>query len=191
MKLGTRDASKLAEFVAKHPTITVGSVEEAAKFGSILVLAVKGGEGVPVATLTAAGKDNLKGKLILDAANPISGAPDRGVLPYEKFAEGSLGEHLQAAFPEAHFVKAWNSVGSSRFYKPKFEHPATRPTMPICGNNADAKAKAKEILDKFGWDTIDFGSQHSAGPIEALCQLWCAHGFLNGSWTHAIKFLST
>jgi 8-hydroxy-5-deazaflavin:NADPH oxidoreductase len=189
VKLGTREPSKLADFVAKHPHVTAGKVDEAAKFGAIIVLAVKGGDGVPVATLNAAGKDNLKGKLLLDACNPISGAPDRGVLPFASFPEGSLGEHIQAHFPDVRLVKCWNTVGAGRMYKPKFEHPDTRPTMPVCGNDATAKAEAAAILAKFGWDTKDFGSVHSSGPVEALCQLWCLLGFTNNQWTHAFKLL--
>jgi predicted dinucleotide-binding enzyme len=186
--LGTRDPAKLKDFVAKHEHVTAGSVEEAAKFGSIIVLAVKGGDGVPLATLNAAGKANLGSKVLLDACNPIGGAPDRGVLPFVSFPEGSLGEHLQAHFPDVRLVKCWNTVGASRMYKPKFENDA-RPTMPLCGNDAAAKAAAAEILDKFGWDSKDFGTVHSSGPVEALCQLWCLLGFSFNQWTHAFKLL--
>jgi hypothetical protein len=31
------------------------------------------------------------------------------------------------------------------------------------------------------------GGAQRAGPVEALCQLWCAPGFLRGDWAHAFK----
>ncbi|HRP70947.1 MAG TPA: NAD(P)-binding domain-containing protein, partial [Turneriella sp.] len=42
VKMGTRDAGKLADFAKKNTAIAIGSFEEAAAFGEIIVLAVKG-----------------------------------------------------------------------------------------------------------------------------------------------------
>ncbi|MEO8554497.1 MAG: DNA-binding protein, partial [Kofleriaceae bacterium] len=88
--------------------------------------------------------------------------------------------------PKALFVKCWSCVGSALMVNPKL--PAT-PTMFICGNDAGAKAKATEILTQFGWDAMDCGAVESAGPIEALCQLWCIPGFMRNDWAHAFKML--
>jgi len=95
-------------------------------------------------------------------------------------------EQLQAAFPEAHFVKAFNSVGSPFMINPSFE---SKPTMFICGNNEDAKKEVTEILNLFGWDTADFGKVDSARAIEPLCMLWCIPGIAKNQWTHAFKLL--
>jgi predicted dinucleotide-binding enzyme len=72
-------------------------------------------------------------------------------------------------------------------YKPDFG--GIKPTMFICGNDADAKALVTSILDSFGWEVEDMGMVQSARPIEALCILWCAPGFLRNQWTHAFKLL--
>ena len=42
-------------------------------------------------------------------------------------------EQLQKAYPSAHFVKAFNSVGSGQMVNPEFA--SGRPTMFICGND--------------------------------------------------------
>ena len=49
----------------------------------------------------------------------------------------SLMERLQKAFPAAHFVKAFNSVGNAQMVNPQFA--GGPPTMFICGNDAAAK----------------------------------------------------
>src|SRR5438270_11560746 len=71
--LGTRDAAKLAEWAAKHPKARVATFADAAKFGELVVVAVK---GTAVAdALRAAGAANLAGKPVIDANNPIPDAP--------------------------------------------------------------------------------------------------------------------
>ena len=64
-----------------------------------------------------------------------------------------------------------------------------KPTMFICGNNNDAKAEVKTILDQFGWETEDMGKVEAARAIEPLCILWCIPGFLENRWSHAFKLL--
>jgi hypothetical protein len=96
-------------------------------------------------------------------------------------------EILQKTAPKAHFVKAFNSVGAGFMVNPQF--PDGKPTMFICGNEAEAKAEATAILDQFGWETEDVGAAESAGALEQLCIIWCAPGFLRNQWTHAFKLL--
>ena len=117
--VGTRDTEKLADWLHDHPLALAGSFREAAEFGDAVVLAVKGSAAADA--LHAAGKANLKGKLVIDATNPIADAPPvNGVLKFFTTLDDSLMERLQRGFPEAHFVKAFNSVGSSQFANPQF-----------------------------------------------------------------------
>jgi predicted dinucleotide-binding enzyme len=96
-------------------------------------------------------------------------------------------ERLQRAFPEAHFVKAFNSVGNGQMVNPQFA--GGPPTMFICGNSAAAKAEVEKILTQFGWETEDMGAVEAARAIEPLCMLWCIPGFLKNDWAHAFKIL--
>jgi predicted dinucleotide-binding enzyme len=61
--------------------------------------------------------------------------------------------------------------------------------MFICGNDKDAKAEVRKILDQFGWETVDLGAVEAARAIEPLCMLWCIPGLAQNSWTHAFKLL--
>ena len=184
--LGTRDPAKLVDWAAKNPAARVGSFTETAQFGELIVLAVKG--KASAAALGLAGAENLAGKTIIDATNPISEAPPvNGVLSFFTKQNESLLEQLQQKFADAFFVKAFNSVGSDLMVNPRLE--GGRPTMFICGNDAAAKKAVTEILDQFGWETLDMGAAEAARPIEALAILWCIPGFLRNEWTHAFKLL--
>jgi len=184
--LGTRDPAKLADWVAKNPAARVGSFAETAEFGELVVVAVNG--RASSAALGLAGAENLAGKTIIDATNPISDAPPvNGVLNFFTKQNESLLEQLQEKFPEAHFVKAFNSVGSDLMVNPRLEDG--RPTMFICGNDAAAKKAVTEILDQFGWETYDMGAAEAARAIEPLAILWCIPGFLKNQWSHAFKLL--
>ncbi len=186
VKIGTRDAMKLAAWNAENPAVAVGSFEDAAAFGEILVLAVKG--AVADDALRLADTKNLAGKVVIDATNPIADAPpEKGVLKFTTTLEDSLMERLQREFHAARFVKAFNSVGAAFMVDPKFA--GGKPTMFICGNDAAAKRAVTEILEGFGWETEDMGGVEAARAIEPLCILWCIPGFLRNEWSHAFKLL--
>lgn len=184
--LGTREPAKLAEWVKQYPRARIGSFSDAATFGELLVLAVKGSAAADA--LRLAGAANLSGKIVIDTNNPIADAPpDHGVLRFFTSFDQSLMERLQSEFPDVRFVKAFNSVGSARMVNPQFA--AGKPTMFLCGNDAPAKQTVTEILDKFGWETADMGTAEAARAIEPLCILWCIPGFTRNEWTHAFKLL--
>jgi predicted dinucleotide-binding enzyme len=184
--LGTRDVAKLADFAKATPQAKIGSFEDAAKFGTAILLAVKG--TVAESALNLAGAANLKGKVVIDATNPIADAPpENGVLKYFTDMNKSLMETLQAKVPEAHFVKAFNSVGAAAMVNPNFG--GSKPTMFIAGNDAAAKMTVTGLLTELGWDTEDMGPALAARAIEPLCMLWCIPGFAKNDWFHAFKML--
>lgn len=185
--LGTRDTGKLSDWKTNAgDKASTGSFEEAAKFGDIIVLAVKGGAAADV--IDMAGPQNMAGKTLIDATNPIAEAPPQdGVLKFFTSLDESLMEKLQARFPAVHFVKAFNSVGNAMMVNPIYKQGM--PTMFICGNNDAAKQEVSGILEQFGWEIADMGKAAAARAIEPLCMLWCIPGFINNQWTHAFKLV--
>jgi 8-hydroxy-5-deazaflavin:NADPH oxidoreductase len=184
--IGTRDPAKLADWGRKHPRARIGSFAEAAGFGELAVLSVKGTAAAEA--VRAAGPRTLAGKTVIDTTNPIADAPPQhGVLKFFTSLEESLMERLQRQFPDVHFVKAFNSVGSARMVNPEFA--TGKPTMFICGNDAAAKETVTRLLGQFGWDTADMGGVEAARAIEPLCMLWCIPGLLHNQWTHAFSLL--
>jgi 8-hydroxy-5-deazaflavin:NADPH oxidoreductase len=184
--MGTRDPSKLGSFASQHKNVQVGSFADAAKFGELVVLAVKGSAAADA--LRDADEDQIEGKVIIDTTNPIEdAAPKNGVLNYFTDDDESLMERLQREFSGARFVKAFSCVGSELMVNPKLA--GGPPTMFICGDDADAKTMVSKILAEFGWDVEDMGTVVSARAIEPLAVLWCIPGFLRNDWRHAFKML--
>lgn len=185
--VGSRTREK-AEVVRAQVADKLGAATfaEAARSAELIVLAVKGTAAEEV--LNACGPENLAGKVVIDATNPIADSPPvNGVLQYFTGPNDSLMERLQRALPQARLVKAWSCVGSAFMVDPSF--PQGRPTMFIAGNDADAKRTVTALLDEVGWDTEDMGGAEAARAIEPLAQLWCIPGLREGRWSHAFKLL--
>lgn len=164
----------------------IGTPQQAAHWGEIVVLAVKG-TGAEAA-VSLCGADALAGKVVIDTTNPIADEPPtNGVLRYFTDINESLMERLQVLAPAAKFVKAFSCVGNARMIEPRVG--GQTPTMFICGNDEAAKAQVTAILTAFGWETEDLGMAEAARAIEPLAMLWCIPGFLRNSWGHAFKLL--
>lgn len=182
--IGSREPGKLAEW-AGEARVKTGTFEETARFGDVVVLAVKGTVAEEVVRSIAPA---LAGKIVMDATNPIAEVPPTaGVLRLFTTSDESLMERLEKAAPDAQFVKAFSCVGSALMVDP--ELPGGPPTMFICGGDAAAKHEVNEIVGLFGWDLEDCGAAEAARAIEPLCMLWCIAGFLKNDWVHAYKVL--
>ncbi len=185
--IGTREPAKLKSWAAQHAGAEVRFFTEAAAFGEIVVLAVAGAAALEA--LAYIGAAAIDGETVIDACNPIGGGPPvNGVLTFFTTLTDSLMERLQTAYPNAHFVKAFNSVGAGQMVNPQFA--GGRPTMFICGNYAEAKTTVAGICDQFGWDVENMGAVEAARAIEPLCMLWCIPGIAKGDWSpHAFRLL--
>ena len=191
--LGTRDPAKgdvpawVAKHAAAHPGTKAGTFRETAIFGEVVVLAVKG--SVVDEVVAQAGADHLTGKTVIDTTNPLKDAPpENGILQLSTGPNESLGEKVQMLLPNAHIVKAFNSVGSALMVNPKFEQGT--PTMFLCGNNPGAKLLVSGICVQFGWEPFDCGGIAGSRALECLCMLWVLPGLLRNDWHHAFKMLT-
>lgn len=183
--IGTRNTSKLAAI--ETVDLKIGSYNDTAAFGEILILTIKGEAALEV--IKGINGDLLKGKTIIDTTNPIKtdAPPKNGALQFFTGVNDSLMEQLQEAAPEANFVKGFNSVGSALMIDPDLG--GTKPTMFICGDNDAAKKQVAEICEAVGFEPYDCGKKETAGALEALCILWCQPGFARNDWYHAFKML--
>lgn len=183
--IGSRDPSKLKEWQSKlGGNASSGTFQEAADFGEIIVLAVKGSAAKEVAKSV---HEKIKGKTVIDTTNPIADtAPENGVLLFFTNINKSLMEDLQEHAPDVNFVKAFSCIGNPFMVDPAFPQ---KPSMFICGNNEHAKSEVREIVEKFGHETEDMGGAEAARAIEPLCILWCIPGFRSNNWSHAFRMM--
>jgi hypothetical protein len=183
--LGSREPGKLAPWVRETGKgASSGTFADTAKFGELVVLAVQGTKSVEA--IRAAGVDSFKGKVVIDATNPLditAGAPPRLV--------GGLGtsggELIQEALPGAFVVKGFNTVGNAHFYKPQFA--GGPPDMFICGDDEEAKEQVSRTCRDFGWNPIDIGGIGFAHYVEATAMVWIITAFTGGHWNQAFKLL--
>ena len=172
VKMGARSANneKAAQWVqASGAGASQGTFADAAAFGEIVFNCTSGAATLEV--LSQAGADNLKGKVLIDIANPLDFS--QGMPPSLTVCNtDSLGEQIQRAFPEVRVVKSLNTVNCNLMVNAALlpgEH-----VMFVSGNDADAKAQVTSILkDWFGWQAvIDLGDITTARATEMMLPIW-------------------
>jgi predicted dinucleotide-binding enzyme len=147
-----------------------GSFADAAAAGELLFNCTAGGASLEA--LAAAGAGNLAGKTLVDVANPLDFS--RGMPPVLTVCnDDSLGERIQAAFPEANVVKALNTVNAAIMVAPDSVPGAHN--IFVCGDDEGAKGETVEMLESFGWPreaVINLGGISAARGTEMYLPLW-------------------
>jgi len=174
VRIGTRQAE--IEGVPTAPPAEVVRIAE------LVVLAV---QGAVAAELVASVADELEGKILIDATNPLD--TSGGLPTLFVGVTDSLGERVQRAAPGARVVKAYNTVGNALMVDPEF--PGGPPTMFIAGDDDAAKATVTGLLEETGWDVADIGGIEGSRWLEPMCLAWTYYGFRTGTWTHAFRLL--
>jgi len=175
VKMGSREAKNekaLAWARELGAKASVGTFADAASFGDIVVLATLGVANQ--SALKMAGPETLRGKIVIDTTNPLdfsAGMPPKLAVS----GNDSGGERVQRLLPDAHVVKAFNTVGNAFMFRPSFA--GGPPDMFFCGNNDDAKQKVVAILRDFGWGIVDVGASNR--PATSKRCAWC--GCFQGS----------
>jgi predicted dinucleotide-binding enzyme len=135
------------------PHARAATAVDAARAGDIVVVTVplKNYRQVPV--------EPLAGKIVIDTNNYY---PQRdGHIPELENESTTTSELLQAHLPTSRVVKAFNHIYAAQLTTDG--RPAgskDRRALVIAGDDRDAKATVTELLDQFGFDTVD------AGPLK-------------------------
>lgn len=163
---------------------STGTFAHAAAFGEMLVLATHGVDNENAIRL--AGPKQFAHKVVIDTTNPLNFTSSH--LPVLAYGwSDSAGERVQRLLPDAHVVKAFNTVGNAHMFRPIF--PGGPPDMFYCGNDAASKKGVGEWLRSFGWNPVDIGGIEGARLLEPMCILWVTLGITGGSWDIAFKVL--
>jgi len=171
VKMGSRspDNEKAVKWSKENGSrASYGTFADAAAFGDVVFNCTAG--VASLAAVTSAGGNNLKGKILVDVANPLDFS--RGMPATLTVCNtDSLGEQIQRAFPYVNVVKALNTMNCVVMVNPSLV-PGDHDVF-ICGNDRQAKEKVAEILKSFGWRSIiDLGDISAARGTEMILPLW-------------------
>lgn len=149
----------------------VATLAEAARHGEIVINGTQGHGSLDA--LAKAGADALAGKILIDIANPLDFS--RGFPPAlmaEYATHTSLGEAIQAAFPQTKVVKALNTIAAAVMVDAS-KVPGDHDLF-VSGNDAEAKEKVIALArENFGWKSfVDLGDIAGARATEHLLPIW-------------------
>ncbi|MDC1435970.1 NADPH-dependent F420 reductase [Gammaproteobacteria bacterium] len=154
------------------PNASATTPQEAAQQANIIVLAVPW----DVVEEVVQGLGNLSGRLIIDPTNPREIAEDG----LRDFAfHDSNAERIKAQAPEAYVVKAFGSLGDYTMLEPELAGGPV--SIPIAGDDANAKSVVAELISNIGFYPVDIGPLRYAHVIEALHYLRYNAGVYNGA----------
>lgn len=155
-----------------------GALAAVAGWADRVIVAVSGARIVAAAeAITDAA---VAGKTVIDVTNPldISGGMPPALVPSLSNTT-SAAEALQAHLPRARVVKTLNTMNHRIMVDPG-RVPGAHDVF-VCGDHAEAKAEAREMLAEFGWtDPVDLGPLAAARGTEGMMPFWlrmlAAHG---------------
>jgi predicted dinucleotide-binding enzyme len=158
-----------------------GTAAEAAAFADIIVLATPW----PAAEAAIRAMGSLKGKVILDATNPLTRGPDG--ISLEIGHSISAGEKVQGWAAGASVFKTLNSTGFGNMANPVFN--GVKSVMFVAGDDDKNKPKVIDLVGQLGFDVVDAGPLRNARLLEAHAMLWIDLALARGrgrDWAFAI-----
>ncbi len=159
-----------AHWYKDHPDIKLVTLPQVAQGADLVINATSGTATLEV--LKQVGKENLAGKVLLDIANPLDFS--KGMPPTLSVCNtDSLGEQVQANFPQTKVVKSLNTMNATIMIHPELV-PGDHNVF-VSGNHPEAKQLVTDLLKSFGWkevNIIDLGDISSARGTEMLLPIW-------------------
>lgn len=151
MVSNSRGPESLQELVRESgEKARAGTVEEAARFGDVIVLATpwRSPEALPSAALVA-------GKIVVDAMNPYR--PDGGIFD---LGDSSSSEETAKRLPGARLVKAFNTIWAKHLGENgRTDVSASeRHAIPVASDDAEAKQIVSRLIEDIGFGPVDNGS---------------------------------
>jgi predicted dinucleotide-binding enzyme len=149
--VSSRHPETLAEMVQRMgPRARAGTPREAAAFGQVIVVAV------PYGALPELGRDlaaELRGKVVLDPANPFPGRD--GPVAEEARRKGT-GVASPELLPGARLVRAFNTIPAA-VLRGQAHRAGERVAVPLAGDDAEALALASRLVTDAGFEPVVVG----------------------------------
>ena len=173
--LASRDPEHAAAAAAATGARFAKTNAEAAAAAQVVVLAI------PFASIEAVAaeiREAVTGKPVVDATNRMSFGPNGPMIDNGD----SNADRLAAWLPDAHIVKAFNTLLASHQADPMAD--GTQLDGFVAGDDRDAKDTVLELIRSIGLNPVDVGPLVRAQQLEQIAFLNIAlNATANGSWT--------
>jgi predicted dinucleotide-binding enzyme len=177
----SRDRAKL-DVIASEIGAHAATVADAVAKSEVVVLTTKW--AAVAEALAQAG--SLEGKVVLDCTNTMSPRKTPDGLPETR----SCAEVLAESTKGARVVKTFNQAFEQLFHADSRLFGGEKPTMFYCGDDADAKNVAAQLIADTDFEAIDAGPLENARYIEAYAILVIRLGHTLGLGTNvAMKLM--
>ena len=172
---GSRTPDQKTEWAAGiGPSVQVGTYQQAAQFGEVVVVATPWPDNGTTDALQAIGP--LPGKVLVDATNALQA--DYSPLQFEQVSSGA--EEIARLHPEARVVKAFNSVSGYTLGNAHLQFGDANITGFYCGDDEAARQVVGTLVQDAGLIALDAGPLRNARHLESLGQLLIALAFGQG-----------
>jgi 8-hydroxy-5-deazaflavin:NADPH oxidoreductase len=144
-----QELQKLASSLG--PKVRVGTPQEAAMFGDVILLSV------PYKATPDVGRDlakELTGKIVLDTGNPY---PFRDGAMAEDARRRGTGVTSAEFLPGVRLVRAFNAINAGNLANDA-NRPGERLGIPLAGDDAEALVVAQRLVRDAGFDPVVVGS---------------------------------
>jgi hypothetical protein len=180
--VASRDPEHSGAVASSTHARSAASNAAAAATAEIVVLAIPFGSVEAVAAEIATA---VKGKIVVDATNRMAFGPNGPTID----AGPSNAERLAAWLPDAHVVKAFNTLFASHQADPMAE--GVQLDGFVAADDAVAGATIIELVRSMGLNPVHVGPLSRAQQLEQLAFLNIALNVTgNGSWTSGWKLVS-
>jgi predicted dinucleotide-binding enzyme len=163
VRITGRDFDKAKTLAAQFENVRAYPAAEALGDSEVVVVATAYEDAVKA--LQSLG--DLTGKVVIDISNPLSA-------DYMSLTIGhvtSAGEEIAKALPQAHVVKAFNTLFAQVLADgPNFAN-GQRGSVFVASDSERAKQNAIAMAQSLGWNTVDAGALVNARYLEPLAGL--------------------
>jgi len=163
VQFGVPEPEKYRNAVATlGPSAAVGTTAEAIARNAVVILAVPYGAAASIARSVP----DWAGKILVDATNPLG--PGLAGLSVGTTTSGA--EEIAREAHGARVVKAFNTTGAENMEDPSY--PGGSIFMPVCGDDAEARARVVALATLMGFDAVDCGGLAAARYLEPFAMTW-------------------
>lgn len=166
MLSNSRGPQSLSSVASGIPGSRVGTVEEAAAFGELVLVAI------PLEHYRSLPASLLQGKTVLDANNyyPERDGRISALDQFETTTSQLLAEHLSGST----VVKVFNAIlANDLLTDARPAGSADRRALPVASDDPSAKALVINLLDQIGFDSVDAGGLVESWRFERAKPAYC------------------